>query len=130
VLLGRLRTCQERRAALEEQIAATRPIVAAVTTAGLEQRLREKLADWRGLLTRNVESGREVLRALLMGPLRFTPITEGRRRSYAFEGAVALERLVSGVIDLPTLTGGTSPAGTDASQRLQVRGVSDLKHVA
>ena len=92
-------------------MAATRSIAAPVSSAGLEQRLRAKLADWRGLLTRNVDSGREVLRALLVGPLRFTPIIEDRRRAYAFEGAVALERLVSGVIDLPALTGVASPAG-------------------
>ena len=30
-------------------------------------RPRAQLADWRGLLTRNVESGREVLKALLEG---------------------------------------------------------------
>jgi site-specific DNA recombinase len=111
VLLDRLRACQKRRAELEEQIAATRPIVTPVTGPGLEQRLRAKLADWRGLLTRNIDSGRDVLRALLVGPLRFTPIVEDRRRAYAFEGAVALERLVSGVIDLPTLTGVASPGG-------------------
>ena len=111
VLVDRLSACQERRAALEEQIAATRPIVTPVTGPGLEQRLRAKLADWRGLLTRNIDSGREVLRALLVGPLRFTPIIENGRRAYAFEGAVALERLVAGVIDLPTLTGVASPGG-------------------
>jgi hypothetical protein len=111
VLVDRLRTCQSRRIELEGQLAATRLIGAPVTRPDLEQRLRAKLADWRGLLTRNVESGRDVLKALLVGPLRFTPIIENRRRAYAFEGAVALERLVAGVIDLPTLTGVASPAG-------------------
>jgi hypothetical protein len=48
-----------------------------------------------------VETGREVLRALLIGPLRFTPVIEERRRGYAFEGAIALDRLIAGVVDLP-----------------------------
>jgi hypothetical protein len=122
VLLDRLRVCQERRAALEEQIAATRPTVTPVTGPGLEQRLRAKLADWRGLLTRNVDSGRDVLRALLVGPLRFTPIIENRRRAYAFEGAIALQRLVSGVIDLPTLTGMASPGGSARSWTREIPG--------
>lgn len=61
------------------------------------KRLRKKLEDWRGLLARNVESGREVLRALLVGPLRFMPVNEPRRVGYAFEGSIALDRLVSGV---------------------------------
>jgi hypothetical protein len=64
---------------------------------------------------RNVESGCDVLRALLVGPLNFTPVLEARRRGYAFEGAIALDRLVSGVITLPALTGVASPAGTSPS---------------
>jgi hypothetical protein len=63
------------------------------------------------LLTRNVESGRDVLRTLRVGPLRFTPVVDERRKGYAFEGLIALSRLVSGVIELPTLTRGTSPTG-------------------
>ena len=53
---------------------------------GLERHIRTKLADWRGLLTRDVASGRNVIRQLLVGPLRFTPILEERRRRYAFAG--------------------------------------------
>jgi hypothetical protein len=111
VLVDRLRTSQARRMALEGQLAAAQSIVVPTAGPNLEQRLRAKLANWRGLLTRNIDSGRDVLRALLVGPLRFTPIIENRRRAYAFEGAVALERLVSGVIDRPTLTGVASPGG-------------------
>ena len=37
----------------------------------------------------------------MVGPLRFTPILEPRRRAYAFEGWIALDRLVQGVIELP-----------------------------
>ena len=75
---------------------------AAAAGQALEQRLRAKLADWRGLLTRNVASGREVLRALLIGPLRFTPVLEERRRGYAFTATIALDRLIAGVVELPT----------------------------
>ena len=64
----------------------------------LYTRVRETLADWRGLLTRDVESGREVLRELLAEPLRFTPIEDPDRRGYRFTGAVALDRLIGGVI--------------------------------
>ena len=42
-----------------------------------------------------------MLRTLLIGPLRFTPVKEERRRGYAFEDALALDRLLAGVIDLP-----------------------------
>jgi hypothetical protein len=71
--------------------------------------LRAKLADWRNLLRRNVEEGRAVLRALLTEPLRFTPIVEERRRGYLFEGRIALDRLLAGVVELPTKV--ASPTG-------------------
>ena len=38
---------------------------------------------------------------LLVGPLRFTPVRGERRRGYRFEGAIPLDRLVSGIVDLP-----------------------------
>jgi site-specific DNA recombinase len=127
ILIARLSAAQDRRTEIEAQLLATSAIVAPVVARDLERRLRDKLADWRELLVRNVESGRDVLRALLVGPLQFTPIVEDRRRAYAFKGAVALERLVSGVIELPTLTGVASPAGIVASEWLPVEGISDLK---
>jgi hypothetical protein len=76
---------------------------------GLERRLRAQLADWKALLLGELPQARDVLRTLLVGPLRFTPVVDERRRGYRFEGAVALDRLVSGVVALPT--GLASPTG-------------------
>ena len=101
VLVERLQERQARRVVIEGELAAERSMASHTSPAALEQRLRAKLADWRGLLTRNVSEGRAVLRTLLVGPLRFTPIDEERRRGYAFEGMIALDRLLSGVVDLP-----------------------------
>ena len=36
------------------------------------------------------------MRLLLAGPLRFTPVIEDRRKGYALEGAIALDRLIAG----------------------------------
>ena len=83
--------------------------VPAFDMPSLEARLRAKLADWRGLLHRNIAEGRAVLRTLLVSPLRFTSVKEERRRGYAFEGALALDRLLAGVVDLPTVV--ASPGG-------------------
>jgi len=99
-LLARLRDRQERKTALEQELVSLTPL-STVRLNGLEQQLQAKLADWRGLLRRNVAEGREVLRTLLVGPLRFTPTVDGRRRGYAFEGTIALDRLVAGVVELP-----------------------------
>ena len=70
---------------------------------------RATLADWRQLLTGDIATGREVLRLLLDGPIRFTPIVEERRRGYAFEGAIAFDRMLEGVVDFPPCV--ASPTG-------------------
>ncbi|MEO8076717.1 MAG: recombinase family protein [Acidobacteriota bacterium] len=108
-LVARLTAREARCVALEQELAyrpADRPVM---TLPALEARLRAKLGDWRALLARNVQEGRAVLRALLIGPLKFTPVNEPRRRGYAFEGQVALDRLLAGVVELPPLM--ASPAG-------------------
>ena len=79
-LVERLRAAQGQRDDLRLQLAATPP--AAVNLAGLEQRIRTKVADWRTLLTRDIDAGRQVLKLLLTEPLRFTPILDDRRRGY------------------------------------------------
>jgi hypothetical protein len=110
-LVERLQASQERAEALERQLRSRDVQRAHVSLDGLERRLRTKLADWRGLLQRNVTEARAVLRTLLIGPLRFSPVKDPRRRGYAFEGAIALDRLLTGVVELPTVV--ASPTGTD-----------------
>ncbi len=124
-LLNRLAERQAHRVVLEAELLARAAERPRVNVEALEHRLRAKLADWRGLLERNVAEARKVLRGLLIGPLRFTPIAEGRRRGYGFEGTIALDRLLAGVVELPTLV--ASPAGTADGWQLPVRGYSDLK---
>jgi hypothetical protein len=50
-----------------------------------------------------------MLRTLLVEPLWFTRVVDKPRRGYAFEGSIAVDRLLSGVIDL--LPFDTSPKG-------------------
>ena len=57
-----------------------------------------------------MQDARKALRALLVGPLRFTPINEERRRGYAFSGTIALDKMFAGVLELPTKM--ASPTGT------------------
>jgi hypothetical protein len=111
-LVGRLQDLQSRRATLTSKSTARPAIASPGLGRGLEARLRAQLADWRGLLTRNVESGREVLKTLLAEPFKFTPEIDARGRRYRFTGAIALDRVVAGVIDLKTCDRVPSPAGT------------------
>lgn len=110
-LLTRLSDSQARCAAIEQEVRQHSSDTRGVDLTGLQGRMRHKLADWRGLLQRNVQDARGVLRALLIGPLKFTPINEERRRGYAFSGTVALDRLLVGAVDLPTKM--ASPTGID-----------------
>ena len=48
----------------------------------IESRVNAYVNGWRALLTKRVEDGRQLLREVLAGPLRFTPT----KRSYQFEG--------------------------------------------
>jgi hypothetical protein len=48
----------------------------------VEQDLRAKLADWRGLLARNVGQARQALRSLVPERLTFTPKNERGERFY------------------------------------------------
>jgi hypothetical protein len=108
-LVARLTERQARRDALEVELSVLAARAIDVDPKRIERRLRAKLSDWRGLLTRNVATARTVLRTLLVGPIRFSPVVEDRKRGYAFEGTIALDRLIAGIIDLPTKM--ASPTG-------------------
>jgi WD40-like Beta Propeller Repeat len=56
-LVSRLPAIQARRAALTSARPRSGDIGLQAVPRGLETRIREKLVDWRGLLTRNAESG-------------------------------------------------------------------------
>ena len=94
----------DRQAKRDELVAA---IAAAdmrhVDRHAIEQKVRAKLEGWRGLLTRNVQDGRQLLREVLVGPMRFTP-EDGHFR---FLGYAAMDRLLSGT----TCNLGSVPTG-------------------
>jgi len=76
----------------------------------VEQDLRAKLDDWRGLLLRNVGSARQALRSLVPARLRFTPKAENGERFYVFEGMAVLDRFLEGIV-LPKAL--VAPTGSD-----------------
>jgi len=64
-----------------------------------ERQARQLLADWRGVLGRQPQEARPLLRELLAGePLRFTPIDEATRRGYRFTGSAVIGELLEGVV--------------------------------
>ena len=79
------------------------PVVPRLDWRAQERQARRLMADWRGLLERNVVEGRQVLGTLLQGPIVFTPILEETRRGVTFEGALAIGEKLFGNVDTTRL---------------------------
>ena len=76
----------------------------------VEQDLRAKLDDWRGLLARNVAQARQALRSLVPERLTFAPKNEGGERFYMFEGMAVLDRFLAGIALPKALVAPRGPA--------------------
>jgi hypothetical protein len=112
---------EARRADLDRQIAAltVQEEALRVDWATVKTRLMERVVDWRGLLRSHVPQARQLLRKLLTGPIRFTPVKGG----YRFEAKIALGSILLGIID-PTSV--ASPTGTVGRWSRPWAGFSDL----
>jgi hypothetical protein len=106
-VLAALRTEQARRIVLEADLASVREPVAgsARDRQRLEHQLRHRAADLRSLLLRRLPQGREVLRALLVDRMTFTPVITAGTRGYRFAGHASYGGLLTGTT-WPTTSGG------------------------
>ena len=97
-MLDALRTEQARRIALEADIAHVREPVASSPRdqQRLEHQLRHRAADVRSLLLRQPPQGRDVLRALLVDRMTFTPVIMAGTRGYRFAGHGSYGGLLAG----------------------------------
>lgn len=128
-LLARVQAKQTRMRELETVRKAPSVPIQTDTRAGWERRLRAKLAGLRELLRSDVAEARAILGTSLCGPLRFTPAVEDRRRGYRFEGAIALDRVVSGIVELPTKMASPAFASWNHLERW-LRAVDGLRQAA
>ena len=110
-LASRLKIVEERRQELvrQRETLVEGPMAPRVDWRVLERRASRLLADWRALLGRHTEEARTVLRELLDGPIRFTPIIEDGRRGYRFEGAIAVGQILAGSVVVTSLKSMASP---------------------
>ena len=79
------------------------PLVPRIDWRATERLARQRLQDWRGLLLRQTEHARPMLKQLLEGrAIRFTPMVEGARRWYQFAGEASIAGwLLEGVVSVP-----------------------------
>src|SRR5262249_12977652 len=75
-LVRRMQELQRRRDAVSALLAPA-PARPRLDRTALRREVEERLADWQGALRRNRPQGRQLLRKLLVGRLRFTPGPEG-----------------------------------------------------
>jgi hypothetical protein len=102
-LVAALKGREAQRAHLRHEIAALEGLrhVSQLDVAGIAPDLRQKLKEWRGLLTRQVPISRQILAKVIESKLVFTPRADG---AYLFEGDLALGKLLQGVV-LPAGSG-------------------------
>lgn len=103
-----LRSREERKAKLDAEVArlAQRAALQRVDWGTVRTQLEARVADWRGLLGANVSHARQLLRKLLVGPVRLTP-TSPEQSAYRFEATISVGKLLAGL--LPTSV--ASPTG-------------------
>jgi site-specific DNA recombinase len=94
-LLEQLRTARTKRDELTAKIAMLeRTDIRRFDRTAVESQVLRRLDGWRSLLaTKHVQDGRQLLREVLAGPIRFAP--EGR--AYRFEGSVAFGAIFAGI---------------------------------
>lgn len=106
-VVAALQERQRRQADLQRTIAELSAARPRLNRRAIEREVRERLTRWRALLTDHVADGRQLLRELLSGPIRFTP--ERKTGVYKFEGEIALGHLFTGITGVAPFV--VSPSG-------------------
>jgi hypothetical protein len=96
---------QDRRRLTDDVQQLEHVIAGGVDADTIHDELARRVRDWRTLAARNVAQGRQILRKLLRGRVRFTPRDDGR---VELSGQADYGKLFSGIA-LATVV--TSPTG-------------------
>jgi site-specific DNA recombinase len=112
-LVATMQTREQRKAGIERELRAL------AAAAGLSARdvtrlrtvIEARVGDWRGLLTRQTQTARQVVHEVLAGKLTFTPTrTETGAPAYEVTAPLTYERMFSGFL---RPYGVASPAGLE-----------------
>ena len=97
-LLDTVKDREGQREALTRELSAWEHAGKQIDWSKMERELQAKLADWNGLLRRQVPQARQVLKKLLNGPIVFKPFRQQGERFYTFTAQISLGRLLSGTV--------------------------------
>jgi site-specific DNA recombinase len=109
-LLSAIAERQQQRQVIQDELARldTFQRVNWADVKRAQQDVRVRLAGWRGLLHRQPDEARGILRELLVGRLAFTPRVDATGRWYEITGQGSLGRLLTGVVSPSAVV---TPAG-------------------
>src|SRR5262249_24999326 len=95
-LVDAIKVREQRKRQLQEELAGLDGLqrVADIDLQQLQSELQARLADWQGLLTRQVPVARQIIKKLLSGRLVFRRREDG---SYEFSGQATLGRVIAGL---------------------------------
>lgn len=109
-LLARLQVEEAHKRELEAQLATAEHLAAVVDVDAIRTKLNARLIEWRTMLKQQVAQTRQMLRKLLDGPIRLTPLPDGT--SVRLEGRATYGKLLDGLIPIASYM--VSPAGSVA----------------
>jgi hypothetical protein len=106
-LLDGIQAREQRRRTLQTEVAGLEGLraVGARDLQDIQRDVEVRLADWRGLLRRQVTQSRQILKKLIVGRIVFRRREDG---VYEFSGQASLGRILAGVIRTKA---GVSPTG-------------------
>jgi hypothetical protein len=117
-LLDGIQARERRRGTLQAQLAGLarlRPVTA-VELQQLQREVEARLANWRGLLSRQVAQSRQILKKLLVGRIVFRQREDG---VYEFSGQASLGHIIAGL----ACTKVVAPTGHDTFLKQEFRGL-------
>jgi hypothetical protein len=102
-LLGAIGDREQRSDQVRAQLGELEGLdqVATLDTVTLKGELTRLLSEWQGWIGGHNAQARQILQALVIGRLTFTPRVEDRRPFYEFKGVGALEPILAGVLPPP-----------------------------
>jgi hypothetical protein len=105
-LLDGIQARERRRGTLQTELAGLEGLrpVTALDLQQLQREVEVRLADWRGLLSRQVTQSRQILKRLLVGRIVFRQREDG---GYEFSGQASLDRIVAGLACTKTVVAPT-----------------------
>ena len=111
-LVEAIKAQESQRVALTRRLEGLQRPPVAFDTA-LDRRLRRAVAEWRGVLGRQVAQARQIVGKLLADRLTFAPEVRNGCRGFRFQAMGTVDKLIAGVVpgELSTLQTVMSPTG-------------------